>query len=140
MSDFTQAVQLAYHCVLFMVEPDATREEAEEAIDHAPKLRRGMSFAVRAAVLEKFEPAERDPIAFVDYLPESFAKVSDEPERTMFSHCNWIGGCDTELTKADGSLLCREHVEAPLADAMAIYARELQGKGRVSEHGESVAL
>lgn len=77
MSDFTQAVDLAYHCTLFMVEPDVSREVAENAIDNAPKVRTGMSFAVRSAVLEKFEPAERDPIPFVDYLPESFAQVSD---------------------------------------------------------------
>lgn len=88
MSDFTQAVDLAYHCTLFLVDPDVSREVAENAIDNAPKVRTGMSFAVRAAVLERFEPAERDPIPFVDYLPEPFAKVSNARVDEMLEHLN----------------------------------------------------
>jgi len=47
------------------------------------------------------EPPERDPVPYLDYLPE--------PERTIFSHCNWVGGCETELSEQDGSLLCAFH-------------------------------
>lgn len=68
MSDHAQAVLMAYHCVLFLVDEDATREVAANAIDNAPKLRRGMSFAVRNAVLDKFEP-EFVPVPGLDFLP-----------------------------------------------------------------------
>ena len=75
-SEHRQAVDFAYNCVLFLVEPDASREVAQAAIDHAPKLLYGMSFAVRAAVLERFEPEpERVPVPFLDYLPGDDAAV-----------------------------------------------------------------
>lgn len=174
MSEHSQAVQLAYHCLLFLVDADVSRDVAERALDGAPKLAAGMSFAVRAAALERFEP-DRDPVPFKDYLPEHaegdapelrseedryFLTVSgapetevskeryvaaershgfhnslgmpDEPatssfgsgvvsgriaygrrmgvpERTIFTHCNWVGGCDTALSDEDGSLLCAFH-------------------------------
>lgn len=72
MTDHAQAVLMAYHCVLFLVDEDATREVAENAIDNAPKLRRGMSFAVRNAVLDMFEPT-RDPIPGLDFFPPADA-------------------------------------------------------------------
>ncbi len=51
-------------------------------------------------------------------------------ERTIFTHCNWIGGCDTPLTAADGSMLCPLHCAAPLSEAMGHYERELRGGAR----------
>ncbi len=82
------------------------------------------------AVLARFpEPVERDPVPFLDYLPEHGEAVAG-PERTIFTHCNWIGGCDTPLTAADGSMLCPLHRAAPLSEAMGHYERELRGGAR----------
>ncbi|GIH07347.1 hypothetical protein Rhe02_54140 [Rhizocola hellebori] len=69
------------------------------------------------------------PMPQLELVPEHPAAVA-APERTIFSHCNWIGGCDTPLTPADGSMLCPVHAAAPLEDAMVHYARELRGGAR----------
>lgn len=60
-------------------------------------------------------------VAYVD------APEPEVGERTIFSHCNWVGGCDTELTSAD-SMLCQPHADAPLADAIALQQAPAWGE------------
>lgn len=55
------------------------------------------------------------------------APEPEAAERTIFSHCNWVGGCDTELTSAD-SMLCQLHADAPLADAIALQQATAWGE------------
>jgi hypothetical protein len=156
MSDFTQAVKFAYHCVLFMVEPDATREEAERAIDGAPKVRVGMSFAVRAAVLEKFK-RDPDPVPFKDYLPSDV--ITNDRIDFMLDHLNsflddgfrdafaWLAlqpesavltnevGCRREAELTDGTVLFWE----PTEKQWTVAAMDSTPADFVSEHAAAVA-
>lgn len=99
MTDHAQAVQLAYQCLLFLVDADVSRQVAEEALDHAPKLKAGMSFAVRNAVLDRFEP-EFVPVPGLDFLPDP---------------AGCLEGCDVEFRVVD----CPVHGVKEFAKAAA---------------------
>lgn len=78
MSADRHAVDLAYHCLLFLVDGDDPRELAEERLNASTKLRAGMSAEVREAVLDRFEPT-RDPKPGLDYLPVTPVMHRDVP-------------------------------------------------------------
>jgi hypothetical protein len=76
---------------------DASRSAAQRMLADY-QLRCDLDEDLSASVLGHFH-ADAEPVPNVDYLPE----------RTIFSRCNWVGGCDTELSEQDGSLLCTFH-------------------------------
>jgi hypothetical protein len=64
-------VDMAYDKVAHWVGHDATRQQAQQALD-CSTFHTGLSDEIRALVLERFEP-EREPVEGQDYLREDFA-------------------------------------------------------------------
>ena len=121
--EYQLMAQLVYDQLAAWVGADAHRSQAEIAL--AMWKRNGsLSTEVVELVLDHFR-GDKNPVPFQDFLPEP-------PVRTMFTHCNWVGGCDEPLSEEDGSLLCKPHRDEPLsaADTRLFMWRDEQPYGR----------
>lgn len=88
------------------------------------------SYHVSVYAPHRDQPADITPATAAAEVPQELAplydaSVEDVPAKDdLFTRCQWVGGCDEPQNRERGNLLCDEHGDAPLSDAMAITFRQ----------------